>query len=395
MEGSEGTSGPAPDGAGAVQAGSAGQVERAGIVDVARRAGVSVATVSRALRGLPNVSRGTRDRVLRAADELGYAASPLGTGLATGRMRSVGVVLPYAGRWFFAETVRGIEAALRRHGYDLVLHVLADDSRRAEFFGSLPVRRRVDALLLVALDVDDAEADLLRGLGLPLAWVGEPVEGVHGELVDDVAAARLAVEHLLELGHAGIASIGGAVDGPRASAPARRRIQGYRAALAAAGLTARPDWELDGGFTAEGAQRAVRELLAGRPAGDRPTALFCQSDEMAFGALGALRELGLRCPQDVSVVGLDGHELAATFDLTTVAQPVLELGAHAARWLVARLAVSEDDEDEDDDPAPDDAEVRVHAVHLVARGSTAPPAPSASAPPAPGAGRRPAGQPSG
>ena len=194
------------------------------------------------------------------------------------------MVLPYAGRWFFAETVRGIEAALRRHGYDLVLHVLADDSRRAEFFGSLPVRRRVDALLLVALDVDDAEADLLRGLGLPLAWVGEPVEGVHGELVDDVAAARLAVEHLLELGHAGIASIGGAVDGPRASAPARRRIQGYRAALAAAGVTARPGLgarrRLHGGGRATGGARAETRTIfvtsggaptrAGGPATPKP-----------------------------------------------------------------------------------------------------------------------------
>src|SRR6185312_12924832 len=95
------------------------QVRGIGIMDVARRAGVSAATVSRALRGLPNVSRETRTKVLTAADDLGYAASPLASALATGRMRSVGVVLPYAGRWFFAEAVRGIEAALRRHGYDL------------------------------------------------------------------------------------------------------------------------------------------------------------------------------------------------------------------------------------------------------------------------------------
>ena len=339
---------------------------------MARRAGVSVATVSRALRGLPNVSRSTRDRVLQAADELGYAASPLGTGLATGRMRSVAVVLPYAGRWFFAEVVRGIEGALRRHGYDLVLHVLADDDRRAEFFGSLPVRRRVDALLLVALGLEPAEVELLHGLRLPLAWIGEPVEGVHGEQVDDVAAARLAVGHLLELGHRSIASVGGPLDGPRASAPARRRTGAYREALAGAGVPWRGDLELDGRFSPGGAQRAVRDLLTAP--GERPTALFCQSDEMAFGALGALRELGLRCPEDVSVVGLDGHELAATFDLTTVAQPVLELGASAARWLVGRLAVADGDEDdEDDEDAPDDDGPRIHPVRLVVRGSTAQP----------------------
>ena len=346
--------------------------ERPGIVDVARRAGVSVATVSRALRGLPNVSRDTRTRVLTAADELGYSASPLASGLATGRMRAVGVVLPYAGGWFFAEVVRGIEQALRRHGYDLVLHVLADEHRRREFFASLPVRRRVDAILVVGLELDDEEAEVLRSLGLPLAWVGEPVEGGHGELVDDVAAARVAVQHLLDLGHSRIASVGGDA---QTSGSARRRTEGYRQALAAAGRAPQPGWELDGGFTPEGARAAVLGLMAAP--GERPTAIFCHSDEMAFGALGALRELGLACPGDVSVVGLDGHELAATFDLTTVAQPVLGMGAHAARWLVGHLADAdspdEDDDEDDDQRVADDAGPRVHPVELVVRGSTAPP----------------------
>jgi LacI family transcriptional regulator, repressor for deo operon, udp, cdd, tsx, nupC, and nupG len=351
-----------------------------GIVDVARRAGVSPATVSRALRGLPNVSRETRTKVLTAADELGYAASPLASALATGRMRSVGVVLPSAGRWFFAEVIGGIEAALRRHGYDLVLHVLADEGRRQEFFASLPVRRRVDALLLVALDVDADEAALLHELGIPLAWVGEPVEGVHGELVDDTEAARIAVRHLVERGHRRVASIGGDLTASRPSGPARRRNAGYRGALAEAGLEATPGWTRDGGFTPEGGYRAATQLLA-VDAGERPTALFCQSDEMAFGALGAVRALGLRCPQDVSVVGVDGHELAATFDLTTVAQPVHDLGAQAARWIVARLAEDADDEDDEDEDAElqgiaptDDEAPHVHPVQLVVRGSTAPPA---------------------
>jgi LacI family transcriptional regulator, repressor for deo operon, udp, cdd, tsx, nupC, and nupG len=358
-------------------AGRPGEQRGAGILDVARRAGVSAATVSRALRGLPNVSRETRTRVLAAADELGYAASPLASALATGRMRSVGVVLPQAGRWFFAEVIRGIEAALRRHGYDLVLHVLADDDRRAEFFGSLPVRRRVDALLLVSLDVTEEEAAVLHDLGLPLACVGEPVAGVHGEFVDDADAARLAVRHLVDLGHRRIAAVGGAVAGPGASAPAVRRTTAYREVLADAGVDVRPDWVRDGGFTPDGARRTVTDLLT--VDAEPPTALFCQSDEMAFGALGALRALGLRCPEDVSVVGLDGHELAATFDLTTVAQPVQELGAQAARWLVARLAESQDDEDdeEDDDDLDGsdvgDQEPRLHPVRLVVRGSTAPP----------------------
>jgi DNA-binding LacI/PurR family transcriptional regulator len=346
-------------------------IERVGIVEVARRAGVSVATVSRALRGLPNVSRDTRTKVLTVADELGYAASPLAAGLATGRMRAVGVVLPYAGRWFFAEVVRGIEQALRTHGYDLVLHVLADADRRRDFFAALPVRRRVDALLVVGLALDPVETEVLQGLGMPLAWVGEPVEGAHGELVDDVAAARAAVGHLLDLGHRRIASVGG---DQAASGPGRRRTQGYREALAAAGAAPVPGFELEGGFTPEGARAAVLDLLGpARNGAERPTALFCQSDEMAFGALGALRELGLACPRDVSVVGLDGHELAATFDLTTVSQPVLGMGAQAARWLVGHLADADSPDEDDDEDDDEEVGPRVHPVELVVRGSTAPP----------------------
>lgn len=308
---------------------------RSSIVDVAQRAGVSVATVSRALRDMPNVSKTTRDRVLRAAAELNYAASPLASGLVTGRVRAVGVVLPYAGRWFFAEVVRGIEEALRGHGYDLSLHVLAGASRRREFFESLPVRRRVDAILVVALPLDPVEVEVLRTLHVPLACVAEPVAGMHGERVDNVSAARLAVQHLVNLGHRRIACIGGDMDGPERFSVPGLRTEGYRLALGEAGIEVRPGWERDGRFTARGGELAMTALLS-QPGG-RPTAVYCQSDEMAFGALRALRRSGLRCPDDVSIVGMDDHELSETFDVTTVAQPVAVQGAAAARWLVARL----------------------------------------------------------
>jgi len=343
---------------------------RASIVDVAQRAGVSVATVSRALRDMPNVSQSTRDRVLRAARELQYTASPLASGLVTGRVRAVGVVMPYAGRWFFAEVVRGIEEALREEGYDLVLHVLADARRREEFFSSLPVRRRVDAMIMVALPLREGEVELLRSLGLPMACVSEPTVGVHGERIDNIATARLAVQHLVNLGHRRIACIGGDPEGPeRFSVPGLRSI-GYRAALADAGIRVRPEWERDGGFTAEGGELAMTALLS--LPGGRPTAVLCQSDEMAFGALRALRRSGLRCPDDVSIVGIDDHELAETFDVTTVGQPVAAQGAAAARWVVRVLQVVHD-------PAaaslPVD-DVVIHPSHLVLRGSTAPAAPT-------------------
>lgn len=328
----------------------------AGIVDVARRAGVSVATVSRAMRELPNVAPATRERVLRAAAELRYTASPVGAGLATGRVRAVGVVMPYVGRWFFAEVVRGIESTLREAGYDLVLHALGDAERRGAFFAQLPVRRRVDAVLVVGLGLTEDELSVLHQLQMPLACVGEPMDGVHGETIDNVEAARIAVRHLVSLGHRDIAMIDGEVDGPHGFQVPALRARGFTEAMNAAGLPVRPEWVHHGGYTADGGEAAMAAILAGRPL---PTAVFCQSDEMAFGAIRALRSAGLDVPGDVSVIGVDDHELARTFDLTTVAQPVQEQGKAAAAWLIRNL----------EGRRTEDA-TRVHPARLVVRSTT-------------------------
>lgn len=291
---------------------------RPSIVDVAARAGVSVATVSRALRGMANVSAQTRERVVRAAGELDYTVSPLASGLVTGRTRSIGVVAPYAGRWFFAEVLRGLDEGLRDHGYDLVLHVLADAERRARFFAELPLRRRVDAVAVVALPLSAEEIAVLNALHLPLASVGEPVNGMHQELIDHVAAARLAVQHLLNLGHRRVAMIGGDPAGPE-----HLRVPGLRA-------------------------RGYHEVMSG-------------------GALRALRRSGLRCPDDVSVIGIDDHELAETFDVTTVAQPVAAQGEAAARWLIDAL------DGAGGTAGGDGSGTCRHEVRLVLRGTTGPP----------------------
>jgi DNA-binding LacI/PurR family transcriptional regulator len=329
-------------------------------VDVARLAGVSVATVSRALRGLPNVSVSTRERVVSAAQELEYIASPLAAALVTGRTRSVGVMASHADHWFFTEVLRGIEEGLRDRGYDLVLHVVPDGPRRQQFFSGLPVRRRVDALVVAGMRLTGAELQTLRQLQLPIVCVAEPLEGVHAERIDNEAAARLAIQHLIDLGHTRIAMIGGADTSEERSAPAGR-ARGYRSALSAAGLE--PAAVLDGGFTPAGGAAAMSDLLAA--AAGPPSAVFCQSDEMAFGALQTLRRAGLRCPETVSVIGFDDHELAALFDLTTIGQPIGEQGAAAARWLTAGL------DRYLEAPSPIDA---LHPVRLVLRGSTACPA---------------------
>src|SRR3569833_2085827 len=180
--------------------------------DVARLAGVSTATVSRTLRGLPNVSEETRDRVLQAAASLSYVVSPIASRLASGRTHTVGVIVPYASRWFFGQIVAGVESVLREHALDLLLYNLGDSQSRQRFFGQLPLRRRVDAVLIVAMQFSDAECDALRSLNVPLVVVGVTMPGAGCVRIEDIASAGTAIQHLLDLCHRRICMISSYAD---------------------------------------------------------------------------------------------------------------------------------------------------------------------------------------
>jgi len=336
-----------------------GQGVAADIETVARLAGVSTATVSRALRGLPHVSEETRARVLAAAAEVEYVASPSASRLASGRTRSVGVVMPYIGRYYFGQVLAGAEAVMRGSGYDVLLFALPDDAARRDFFARMPLRRRVDAVLIITLPLSGDQVSRFRGLGVPMATVGMPMPGASAVGIDDAAAARTATSHLINLGHERIAMIGGGLSDaePNLFATPGQRASGYRAALAAAGLVWRAEYEVDGRYTSLGAEQAMGQLMSlPRP----PTAVFAQSDRMAIGAMHALRITGLGCPDDVSIVGFDDHEVAEPLELTTIAQPMPEQGAAAAKQLLSALAGGE-------------AEDVVLPTHLVLRATTSTP----------------------
>ncbi len=327
----------------------------AGIADVASRAGVSVATVSRALRGLPNVAEPTRRRVLDAAKELDYVAHPHASRLAAGRTRTIGMVVPLFTQWYFTQVVHGAEAVLAAQGYDLLLYNVGGPQSRERFFSTLPFRRRVDGIILIDLALTEAEADALDGLAEPVALVGSTGGRFPTVSIDNRAATATATRHLAGLGHVRIATITGSPDdGLRFTAPIER-LEAHRAVLAERGLPSGPELERPGGFTLQGGALAMRRLL---PA--RPTAVVAASDEMAIGALRSLREAGCSVPGDVSVVGFDDHELAAFVDLTTVAQPVVSLGEVAAGLLLDALDARR--------PAP---HVQLPTT-LVVRGTTAP-----------------------
>lgn len=352
------------------------------IIDVARRAGLSTATVSRALRGLPNVSEDAKSRVLRAAEELSYTVSPLASHLSSGRTGAVGVVAPFLNRWFFGQVVVGIDSELRSHDMDLLLYNLGDARVHERFFERMPVRRRVDALIVLNLPLSPAETEALGALEMPVAVLGDrdPTPAFWNVRIDDHAASAAAVRHLVNLGHRRIGMITGTTPDARVFHTPIVRRQAYRTTLAEAGIAHDPRLEAPAHFGVEGGASAMAQLLA---LPDPPTAVFAESDELAFGALRTVRRMGLSCPRDVSLFGFDDHEMASLMDLTTIAQPVVEQGALLARQVLEALAC------ECEEPS----EV-VLPSRMVVRGTTGPAGrPALALPPEPGPERGPEPEP--
>lgn len=335
-----------------------------GIAEVARLAGVSKSTASRALTGSGYVSAETRERVAEIAARLGYVASTSAVSLATGRMRSVGVVMPYVTRWFFAEVLEGIQSALLEHDLDLTLYEARPGSlERDRILDDYLPRRRYDGLIAVGLEPEDDELDRLRAFGRPVvSVVGDPGPASVVS-IDDIHAAHRATEHLIALGHRDIAFVGGGDEDHWAYVD-RMRLRGYEEAMADAGLSGYVR-HVRSAVTMPGGYDAAVDLLG--ETRERPTAVVAVCDEVAIGAIIAARRLALRVPGELSVIGIDNHEFAPMFSLTTLEQVPREQGRAAVQLLLDAIA----------DPAAAPADVRLQA-RLVVRSSTAPLDPATS-----------------
>ena len=330
------------------------------MADVARRAGVSPSTVSRTLRGLSTVSAETRARVEEAADALSFAISRSASSLVTGRTGRVAVLLADMESWFLGTTLAGMAPALREAGLDLLVYSVADADERAEFFERLPARRNADALLVVSFSLSPAERERLDGLGMPLVFISQHRPGRPSVYVDDEEAALRGTRHLLNLGHRRIAYLQ-TTDDTGFAWSSRDRLKGHLRALSQAGLERDDtlvrevvDWE------GQGMAAAVGRLLSLE---QPPTAVFAETDDMAFRLLTALRAANVPVPQRLSVLGFDDHAMAAPWDLSTLAQPVRELGRAAAELAHSVI----------EDPEEHGERHVVLPVELVPRGSTAPP----------------------
>jgi len=331
------------------------------LADVAKRAGVSKSTASRGLSGRGSVSLATRKMVFSAANELGFVPSNAAESLATGRSRNIAVVTPFINRWFYSEVIDGVESALIGAGYDLTLYRLTDNpEQRKALFDYFLVRKGVDAVIALTLFISDDEVQGLRNLGKPIVGIGGFIPNVPTFSINDVATAKRATEHLIGLGHTRIVHIGGDQEHQLDFKVHSNRLNGVREALEEANLShSRDFWadafDMSGGYRAT--LRALTEVI------DRPTGIVAGSDEIALGAFTAARELGLRVPEDISIIGIDGHPLGETFGITTMDQHPAAQGSMAVSQALAQLGGAWD--------ANDDAHLELR-VDLKVRTSTGP-----------------------
>ena len=332
------------------------------LADVAKLAGVSKSTASRALSGRGSVSARTQTRVASAAEELGFVPSSAAESLATGRSRNIAVVTPFINRWFYAEVIDGVESALIGAGYDLTLYRLTDETdQRKNLFDYFLVRKGVDAVIALTLFISDDEVQKLRKLGKPIVGIGGQIPGIPTFSIDDVATTRRATEHLIELGHTRLVHVGGDQEKQLDFEVHSNRLKGFRQALSKAGLEQAPDFFADD-FDISGGYRSALNAL--RDADSRPTAVVAGSDEIAIGVMTAARELGIRIPDQLSIIGIDGHPLGETFGLTTMNQHPSRQGSMAVSEALAQLGGAWDESD--------DSHLELQ-VDLKVRTSTAPP----------------------
>jgi LacI family transcriptional regulator len=327
--------------------------------DVARHAGCSTATVSRALNTPELVSADVRERVIAAARELGYMPNSAARALSSGRTRMIGVVVPTLCNGIFARLAEALQKALAQHGYSLLVTTSDFDLTQEFRQASLLVERGVDGLVLVGHVHDEKLYDLLDGQKLPYVstYTYRLDSDRPGVGFDNRQAVAQAADFLLDLGHREIGMIAGIrKDNDRAA----ERVEGAARALAARGLALRKDRVIEGPYTLDAGRNGLRRVLSTEP---RPTALICGSDILAFGALIECEALGVAVPGELSIIGFDNLEFAAHLKppLTTVDVPADDMGQRAAEYLVARLA------------GGPHVELPPLRTHLIVRGTTAPP----------------------
>jgi len=304
--------------------------------DIAREAGVSINTVSRALNGKPDVNEDTKKRILEIADRLNYVPNFLAKGLVTKNTRTIGVIVSDNANPFFARMIKGIEDYARSRGYNIILCNTDERYEKEEEAVRLLREKRVDGLLITLTPAQKERTDILelKRTGVPFVLLNRHMDDIMTDYVinDNVYGAYLAVSHLAKLGHKRI----GYISGPSQISSVRERLEGYRKALFENNIEFDNSLVKGSNLKMEGGYRLMKEFLELE---NRPTAVFTYSDFLAIGALKALKEAKLQVPKDIALVGYDDIEFSSLLEvpLTTVHQPRYRIGEEGAKILINRI----------------------------------------------------------
>jgi LacI family transcriptional regulator, repressor for deo operon, udp, cdd, tsx, nupC, and nupG len=300
------------------------------IKDVAKLANVSTATVSRVLRNAGNVKEETRKRVLEAIEKLHYQPNVLGRNLRRMETETILVVVPDMTNPFFSKVLRGIESVAIQNGYRVLLGDTQNNVRLEEEYLNLLRQKQVDGTIFLTARINK---ELMEEMSqqFPIVLACEYLEGatIPTVSIDNISSARKATEHLIKLGHRRIAHL----SGPMNIILSRDRLRGYQQAMMQYELDVDPVLIQEGDFSYESGYNLTLKLLALK---NTPTAIFAANDEMAIGAIKAIRKLSLRVPDDIAVVGFDDIKIASIFEpnLTTISQPMFEIGEKAMNLLL-------------------------------------------------------------
>jgi DNA-binding LacI/PurR family transcriptional regulator len=328
------------------------------MMDVAKEAGVSVATVSRVLNGSDKVNEETCQKVIQACRELKYILHPVAQRLRLGRTNTISVVLPYLTLPSIVERLRGVQQALAASKFDLVLFSVGTPEARDSTVAGLSHKSRTDGLLVISMPLTDRQAISLIENEMPVVLIDADHARLNRVNVDDVEGGRLATEHLIQLGHRKIAFISSYLENPLQFSSTINRYKGYCQALEAAGIEVDPKFQREGKHGRQESEEMALDLLR---QSDPPTAIFASSDTKAIGVLDAAKALRIRVPDELSIIGYDNIRDAEYLDLTTIQQPLYRSGLVGGNRLLQLI-----------DQGPCDLEEVVLPVELVVRKTTGP-----------------------
>lgn len=308
------------------------------IYDVAEKAGVSIATVSKVINDTGRISEKTRKKVQKIMEDLEYQPSAVASALSGKSTFTIGLTLPDLANPYFAEIARAIEDHGREYGFNVFMCSTDNDARKEEEYYQLFMKKRVDGIIMVSRDKHDTMINKIINEKVPLVMIAREVLSapVTSVMVDDYYGGFLAGSHLLQQGHTAIAVIAENLN----EMGSKERLRGCTDAMKEAGLEFNAELSIEGGYTLEGGKRAMQQLLERE---SRPTAVFACNDILAVGAMQAVYEGGLKVPTDISIVGYDNTIMAAIVHppLTTIAQPMQEIGERSVALLVQQIQSKE------------------------------------------------------